>query len=125
MAETNEMGGVAAFTNGSGTAEAAIPLAEEALLEKKRPGGWYTKLVAHYVRKNVARRAARGAVESSKSPHELAASAIRWASVKSAASGALCGAISTAATVVTAETQGLGGIIAGPVAALAIGGEMM
>jgi hypothetical protein len=124
MEATGDKGSVAAFTNGS--SEAAIPAAEAALIKEKRPGGWYVKLVAHYVRKNVARRKDAGAaVASTESPHERAVSAIRWACVKSAASGALCGMVSTAATVITAQTEGIGGIVAGPVAALAIGGEMM
>ena len=33
--------------------------------------------------------------------------------------------ISTGATLFTAETEGIGGLVAGPVAALAIGGEMI
>jgi uncharacterized tellurite resistance protein B-like protein len=125
MAETDDMGGVAAFINGAGTAEAAVPITEAELIKERRPGGWYTKLVAHYVRKNVARRAARGAVTTTENPHDRSVSAIRWACAKSAASGALCGMISTAATVITAETEGLAGIVAGPLAALTIGGEMI
>lgn len=123
MAETSEADGVAAFSGTTG--EVAIPAAERELMNEKRPSGWFTKLVGHYVRKNVSRRAARGAVVTSVTPHDRAASAIRWACLKSAASGALCGTISTAATVFTAETEGIGGLVAGPIAALTIGGEMI
>jgi hypothetical protein len=133
-ADTQNHGGVAAYSNGSAAAEVAIPAVEAELINEKRPGGWYTKLVAHYVRKNVARRAAREEraqaqagqdLASQATPHARATTAIRWACIKSAASGALCGMISTAATIVTAETEGLGGIVAGPIAALSIGGEMI
>jgi hypothetical protein len=129
-ADTQDLGSVAAYSNGS-AADVAIPPVEAELIKEKRPGSWYTKLVAHYVRKNVARRAARAEapasqeVASEATPHARAASAIRWACIKSAASGALCGMISTAATIVTAETEGIGGIVAGPIAALSIGGEMI
>ena len=122
MTETSDLGGVATFSNG---AVAGIPAVEAELIKERRPGGWYTKLVAHYVRRNVAKRAARGAVVQTETPHARAASAIRWACAKSAASGAVCGMISTAATIFTAETEGIGGIIAGPVAALSIGGELI
>jgi hypothetical protein len=129
MAEQIDTNGVATFTDGSDAAtaavEVAIPAPEAELIKERRPGGWYTKLVAHYMRKNVARRAARGAVSMAENPHDRAVSAIRWACVKSAISGAVCGAISTAATVFTAETEGIGGLVAGPVAALSIGGEMI
>jgi hypothetical protein len=123
MAETSEATGVSAFTNGA-AAEVGLPAAEAELVREDRPGGWYTKLVAHYVRKNVARRAARQA-GLAENPHERALVAIRRACWKSALSGALCGTVSTAATVITAETEGIGGLVAGPVAALAIGGEMI
>jgi hypothetical protein len=123
MASAGDRGGVATYSNG--TADVAIPAVEAELIKERRPGGWYTKLVAYYVKRNVARRAARGAVESTETPHARATSAIRWACFKSAASGAVCGMISTAATIVTAETEGIGGLVAGPIAALSIGGEMI
>jgi len=115
---------VMAYSNGV-AAETALPEAEAELIKERRPRGWYTKLFAHYVRKNVARRNARGDVATGESPHDRALRAIRWACVKSAASGAVCGMISTGATVFTAETEGVGGLIAGPIAALSIGGEMI
>jgi hypothetical protein len=128
MAETSDMGGVASFSNGVAAAAEATAIldVESKLLQgQKRRGGWYTKLVAHYLKKNVARRSARGVVASDETPHARAASAIRAASLKSALSGAVCGMISTAATVFTAQTEGIGGLVAGPVAALSIGGEMI
>ncbi len=73
----------------------------------------------------MTRRNEHGAVTSDETPHARAASAIRGAALKSALSGALCGMISTAATVFTAQTEGIGGLVAGPVAALSIGGEMI
>jgi len=121
MENMSDLGSVASFTNGAGTA--TIPPIEEAIKERRR-GGWYTKLVAHYLKRNAARPASAG-VASTATPHVQATSAIRKACVKSAVSGALSGLISTGATVFTAQTEGLGGIIAGPIAALAIGGEMI
>ena len=124
-----EAGGVAAFRDGTAAAEVSLPAVEAELKQEgRRRGGWYTKLVVHYMRRNTAERAAReasGRVERAESPHVLALRAIRNASIKSAISGALCGAVSTAATIFTAETEGIGGIVAGPAAALAIGGEMI
>jgi uncharacterized tellurite resistance protein B-like protein len=108
-----------------GPAGTAVPPFEAELAKERRPGGWYAKLVTHYVKRNAARRAERGAASSADTPRVRANAAIRRACFKSAASGAACGMISTAATVFTAETEGVGGIIAGPIAALAIGGEMI
>jgi hypothetical protein len=130
MENTGNMGDtgcVATFQNGA-AAGVAPPALDELKKEEGRRGGWYTKLVVRYLKRNVADRAARearGVVTSTESPHVRARNAIRAASIKSAIAGALCGAVSTAATVFTAETEGLGGIVAGPVAALAIGGEMI
>jgi uncharacterized tellurite resistance protein B-like protein len=47
------------------------------------------------------------------------------ASIKSAATGAAAGAISTAATLFTAETEGFGALVAVPAAGLSIGGELL
>lgn len=45
--------------------------------------------------------------------------------MKSAITGATAGAISTGATVLTAETEGIAGLVAVPFAAISIGGEMI
>jgi uncharacterized tellurite resistance protein B-like protein len=125
MSNTSDMGGVSAFTNGiAGAVGVAIPgVAHE--LRGRRRGGWYTKLVAHYLKRNAAKVAERSALAEGESAAVRARSAIRWACFKSALSGAACGVISTSATIFTAETEGIGGIIAGPVAALTIGAEMI
>jgi uncharacterized tellurite resistance protein B-like protein len=122
MGETNS---VSTFTNGAGSVEVTAPL--EAELRQRRTGGWYRKLVVHYLKKNAARAAGRRAdgVVDGATASAQARSAIRWACLKSVLSGAAAGAVSTGATIFTAETEGLGGIIAGPVAALAIGAEMI
>jgi uncharacterized tellurite resistance protein B-like protein len=122
MENTSDLGGVAAFTNG-----AAVAPTVAAEIKERRRGGWYPKLVARYLKRNVARarsEAARSAA-STETPHARATAAIRWACAKSAISGALAGLVSTGATLFTAQTEGVGGILAGPVAALAIGGEMI
>src|SRR6185369_10863149 len=58
-------------------------------------------------------------------PADRARSIVRWACAKAAVTGALSGAVSTTATVLTAETEGALGIVALPLAAFAIGGEML
>jgi hypothetical protein len=124
MADDGSRNGVAAFVDGAAAAEVAIP-ALGAEIGRRRPGGWFVKLVSHYLKRNAARAAARPAAEAAVAPTVRARKAIRWACIKSAISGATAGAVSTGATIFTAETEGLGGIIAGPIAALAIGGEMI
>jgi hypothetical protein len=91
------------------------------------PSGWFTKLIGFYLRRYKARDAGRvrGQVKPGQSVSDAARSRIRRASVKSAISGAAAGTMSTAATLITAQTEGLGGLVAIPIAALGIGGEMM
>ncbi len=127
MDNPSDLGGVAAYSNGA--AAAAIPIIETEIKERHR-GGWYPKLVARYLKRNAARArreaedpTLRAAVTTT--PHARATRAIRVACLKSAVSGAVSGLISTGATLFTAQTEGVGGVIAGPVAALAIGGEMI
>src|SRR5215472_17089112 len=101
--------------------------AELGICEERR-GGWFTKLVGYYLRRYQAKRAAgAGRVSTTNGAHasERAHSAILWACIKSAVTGATAGAVSTAATLVTAETEGAAGFVAVPVAAVAIGGEML
>jgi uncharacterized tellurite resistance protein B-like protein len=120
MSNTSDTG-VAAFVNGVG-GEPAIPSIRT---EGGRRGGWYGKLVAHYLKRALIAQKAHPGTDDGDTAAQLARTAIRWACVKSALSGALAGSVSTGATIFTAETEGIGGIVAGPVAALAIGGEMI
>lgn len=91
-----------------------------------RARGWFNRAVTRYMRRNLERLRLAGAppVADAAIP-ELAQAATRKAALISAGGGALTGAISTAATVITAETEGIGGIIAVPIAGLAIGFEMV
>jgi hypothetical protein len=90
-------------------------------------GGWFTKLIGYYLRRYQAKegRRGRGRVKPGQSVSDAARSTILRACVKSAFSGAAAGTVSTAAALITAQTEGLGGLVAIPVAALGIGGEMM
>jgi hypothetical protein len=105
----------------------AEELGQRAGVSQAPPSGWFTKLIAHYLRRYKERDAARGRAQPKpgQSVSDAARSRIRRASVKSAVSGSLAGALSTAATMITAQTEGLAGLVAIPVAALGIGGEMM
>ncbi|HVJ93636.1 MAG TPA: hypothetical protein VM580_27730 [Labilithrix sp.] len=58
-------------------------------------------------------------------PDERAEKVVRWACVKTAVTGAMSGAAATGAVVATAETKGVAGVIALPLAAAAIGAEMV
>jgi hypothetical protein len=89
--------------------------------------GWFTRLIGYYLRRYQQREAgrARGLVKPGQTVSDAARSIILRASVKSAVSGAAAGTASTAATLVTAQTEGVGGLIAIPIAALGIGAEMM
>jgi hypothetical protein len=89
--------------------------------------GWFTRLIGYYLRRYQQREAgrARGRVKPGQTVSDAARSIIRRASLKSALSGAAAGTASTAATIITAETEGFGGLIAIPVAAIGIGAEMM
>ena len=91
--------------------------------------GWFPKLVSWYLIRHEAKRSHAGAQSASANAErdapELARRAIRWAAVKSAVTGASAGMVSTGATFFTAQTEGLGGIVAMPIAAVTIGGEMM
>jgi uncharacterized tellurite resistance protein B-like protein len=96
------------------------------VLERRRGGGWFTKLFAYYLRRYEAKRTkTQAAIVSNDQISDVARGAIFKACVKSSLSGAAAGVVSTAATLVTAETEGLGGFVAVPLAALTIGGEMM
>jgi hypothetical protein len=83
---------------------------------------WFTNLVNAYVHHRNARRGELRAPDGTEG--ERALKLIEIACVKASFTGAAAGLLSTGATVVTAETQGVGAFIALPVAAAAIGGEM-
>jgi uncharacterized tellurite resistance protein B-like protein len=101
-------------------------LGENLGLQGKRGGGWFTKLFAYYLRRYEAKRAKTEPVHVAKEDvSDIARATILKACIKSSLSGAAAGAISTAAALVTAETEGLGAFVAFPVAGLTIGGEMM
>jgi hypothetical protein len=107
--------------------------------EEAHPSGWFTRAARYYFKRNFANRhkyasvlaasrsaplhgaARNGAASATDQAHR----AIFWACVKSAVTGALAGTASTGATLVTAETEGLAGFVAVPIAAAAIGGEML
>jgi uncharacterized tellurite resistance protein B-like protein len=102
------------------------PLVEELGVHRNRSEGWFTRLVGFYLRRHEARRAASGPlVRNDERISDEARSMILRAAIKSAASGAAAGAISTAATLFTAETEGFGALVAVPAAGLSIGGEML
>jgi len=85
--------------------------------------GWFTRMVTKYVEKRAAHPRVRDTVRHN--AHELAHGATRLACIKSALTGVATGLVSTAASIITAETAGTGGLIAVPVAGLTIGGEMI
>ena len=105
----------------------AEELGQRAGGQKAPPAGWFSKLIAYYLRRYQHKDAtsARSRVKDGQSISDAARSRIRRASVKSAISGAAAGTLSTAATLITAQTEGLAGLVAIPIAALGIGGEMM
>jgi len=92
-----------------------------------RPAAWFTKVVAFYLRRFKERDEARtrAVAGDGQSISEAARRRILRASVKSAVSGAAAGTLSTAATLITAQTEGLAGLVAVPVAAVGIGAEMV
>ncbi len=91
-----------------------------------RARGWFTRAVTRYMRANLQRQARSAAPAcAEEAVPEQARGAIRKAAVISAAGGALTGTISTAATVITAQTEGVAGFVAVPLAGLAIAFEMV
>src|SRR5262249_27627100 len=72
-----------------------------------------------------AERAVRAARDAAAGPESVRArSAIRRACIKSAGSGATAAMISTGATVLTAETEGLAAIVTLPTALATLSGEL-
>jgi len=106
------------LTNGLG---GAVGLRQEAEAGAR---SWFTRAVTRYMRSNLERLRSAPACADQDIP-ERSRKAIRKAALISAGGGALTGAISTVATVVTAQTEGIGGFVALPLAGAAIGLEMV
>lgn len=139
--DATAMGNEAALENGRAHVEGdrgeaatraigeSVGVVAEAERERK---SWFSRVVGVYMKRRQRKVAMRKVAEKA-SPSRAAAKpapvradrAIRWACVKSALTGATAGAISTGATMITAETEGLAGLVAVPFAALSIGGEMI
>src|SRR5581483_9741731 len=112
----------------SGTFEAMEKEVEEegGVTERGAPGGWFPRLAQWYIRRRYRNGVpAVSSADAARAQTDRAQSAIRRACVKSALTGAAAGTLSTAAAFVTAETEGLGGVVAVPAAAVSIGGEML
>jgi uncharacterized tellurite resistance protein B-like protein len=130
MTETSLADGVAAGASKlDRAAEARLPSSltrELGVKEARGGGGWFTRLVGFYLRRYEAKRAKTGPrIVAEENISDVARSTILRACIKSAASGAASGTVSTAATLFTAETEGIGGLVALPLAGLSIGGEML
>jgi uncharacterized tellurite resistance protein B-like protein len=111
---------------------ASVGVATNAPERERR--SWFSRVVGSYMKRHQRRVAAEKAaiargektVKADERPApDRANAAIRWACIKSALTGATAGAISTTATLLTAETEGLAGFVAVPFAAATIGGEMI
>lgn len=91
-----------------------------------RARGWLAYLVTRRMKRAVEK--ARGKRDAGEFvdvvPDAQARKIINAACAKAAVTGALSGAAATAAVVATAETEGVGGIVALPLAAAAVAGEM-
>ena len=91
--------------------------------KKKLHKSWFKDLVEAYLRHRNARRAGQ-VRKADGSESEAALEIIQKACIKASITGAASGMLSTGATLVTAETQGIAAIVTVPIAAIAIGGEM-
>ncbi|HEY8091042.1 MAG TPA: hypothetical protein VIF09_24435 [Polyangiaceae bacterium] len=88
---------------------------------REEPAGWFHRLVTWHLERR-ARRPPRTWAATSESVR--AKSLIRRACLKAAASGATAGSVSTAASLLTAQTEGMASVVTVPLAAAAIGLEM-
>lgn len=94
--------------------------------ERKKISGWYPRLLAWFVQRRYEHGVpAVEPQERARPQSERARRAIRRACVKSMLTGASAGVVSTGATVATAQTEGALALVAAPVAAAAVGGEMI
>lgn len=87
-------------------------------------GRWFTRYAEWYIRRRYARGVPPVHVKG-RHKAEQAERAIRLACVKSVVTGAAAGMLSTGATIVTAETEGLGAVVTVPFALTVVGGEML
>lgn len=95
--------------------------------EDEEARGWLERLVSRRMKRSLAKARAKraaGAYAAAPAP-DRARSIVRWACAKAALTGAISGAASTAATVLTAETEGVAGVVAIPAGIAAIGAEML
>jgi hypothetical protein len=108
--------------NGAGTASEVATAFTSVGVQQERhaPSGWFGSLLVWYLRN----RTPKAATPDDGNAHERALSLIRSACVRSAVTGATAGLASTGATILTAQTEGVAGVVAIPVAALTIGAEM-
>jgi hypothetical protein len=89
-------------------------------------GGWFVGLAAAHLRKRDALRGAGIALRATDGTEaERAQAAIRLACLKCALTGAAAGGVTTAAELLTAESEGAAALATLPAAALAIGAEMV
>ena len=88
-------------------------------------GGWFVRLAAARLGKHAMRRARVAVRATDGTEADRAQKAIRVACAKCALTGAASGGITTAAEVLTAESEGLSALVTVPAAMLAIGGEMV
>ncbi|WP_438001031.1 hypothetical protein WMF26_15950 [Sorangium sp. So ce185] len=112
---------------GDAAGAAALPLTEAtsgAGVGARSVHAWLEELLSRAVRRyNRRPRPASIAASTGVTERTQARAVIRRACVRSALAGGATGALSTGAAAATAETNGLGGLVAIPAAALALGGE--
>ncbi|WP_437878408.1 hypothetical protein [Sorangium sp. So ce513] len=112
---------------GDAAGAAALPLIEVTggAGARARPvDAWLEHLLSRAVRRyNRRPRPATIAATTGVTEPTDARAVVRRACIRSALAGGATGALSTGAAAATAETHGLGGLVAIPAAALAIGGE--
>lgn len=87
--------------------------------------GWFTRLVRAYVKRYRARHPEREALPRGVTQAKAAKTIIRRACWSSAGMGMVTGATSTSATVWTAQTEGMAGLVAIPIALGTMGAELV
>jgi uncharacterized protein (DUF697 family) len=88
--------------------------------EGHKPRGWFASLLLWYLRN----RTAKEATPDDGNARVRTLKVIDSACLRSALTGATAGLASTGATLFTAQTEGVGAVVAIPIAALTIGAEM-
>lgn len=107
-----------------GAAHHAEPIGAD-ILDGFEIRGWFTRLVKAYVSRYRARHPSRRQLPEGVTQAEMAHRVIRRACWASATMGAVTGATSTSAAVWTAQTEGLAGLVAIPVALGTMGAELL